>query len=298
MGLKFFPSRYPIMCAVMNQVSNLALALAVQEAGCMPSLQIDRYNQDKTINHDKVHAELGEFVLSAGNSNLVLVAAEEDLFDYAFIKAVRQHRISHLEILGNEVNTTAHWLDPRMNLAIQYVKQTTKILTRAINTPSTNPYADGICIKGKESAGFAGSVSVCDLFEQQKAISTQAVIPYGGIGTPQQVKHYLEKGAAGVAVGTLFAATQESCLSTSTKLSMCNSSASDLVTFQETGQNALVLGNKESVLTDSQDWNRSASLATGIAGRGGHIYAGAGIDHVTEIKTVKQVVDYLVQHIV
>ena len=95
MGMKFFPTRWPIMCAVMNRVSDLNLALAVHEAGAMPSLQISRYNDNRTINHDTVNAELAEFVNLAGTSNLVLAVAPEDLFDYTFVKLINHYRISH-----------------------------------------------------------------------------------------------------------------------------------------------------------------------------------------------------------
>ena len=38
MHQKFFNSKYPIICAGMNRVSDVKLALAVKQAGCYPSL--------------------------------------------------------------------------------------------------------------------------------------------------------------------------------------------------------------------------------------------------------------------
>ena len=283
------------MCAVMNGVSDLKLAAAVADAGAMPSLQINRYNNDLTINHDAVDQELNEFVKLTGNSNVVLVAAEEDFLDYEFIKLVRQYKISHVEILGNEIDTSAFWYNSQFILGLRYLQKTSKIMSRLLSNTSTNMHPDAFCIKGKESAGFAGSTSVAELFSKQQQISNKAVIPYGGIGTPAQVKQYIDQGAAGVAVGTLFAATHESCLSHETKLAMCNSSFANITQFKETGQNALVLGSLQS---NKKDWNHSLDLKNGIAGQGGLIYAGSAIDHVTEIRTVKQVVDYLTQDLV
>lgn len=290
MGVNFFPSRWPIMCAVMNQVSDLNLALAVHSAGAMPSLQINRYNADRTINYDLVNHELSEFSKQAGNSNLVLVMAQEDFVDYKFIKLVRQHQVSHVEILGNKIDSSEYWNTAQFHLGLKYIKQTSKILYRVLSNTSDNSHIDAFCIKGKESAGFAGSISVADMFNQQQAISNKALIPYGGIGTPEQVKHYMDCGAAGVAVGTLFAATHESCLSTETKLAMCGASSTQLTQFKETGQNALVLGVLKS---SKQDWNHEHDLKNGIAGNGGLVYAGTAIDYITEIRTVQQVMDYL-----
>ena len=278
------------MCAVMNQVSDLNLALAVHAAGAMPSLQINRYNNDRTINHDFVNQELSEFTKSTGNCNVVLAISEEDLLDIAFIKLIQQHKVSHVEILSNAIDNSSYWYNPRFQFGLKYIKQTSKVLARILGAVSANPHADAFCIKGKESAGFSSSVSVSDLFDQQQVISDTALIPYGGIGTPVQVKQYMDRGAAGVAVGTLFAATRESCLSTKTKLAMCGSNSDQLSQFKETGQNALVLGTLES---KEQDWNHEHDLKNGIAGHGGLVYAGSAIDHVTEIRTVQQVVDYL-----
>jgi len=287
---KFLPSRWPIMCAVMNGASDINLALAVHAAGAMPSLQIDRYNDDQTINHEHVDHILSEFTKQAGNGHVVLAIAEEDFLDYKFIKLVREYHVSHVEILSNEIDSSRYWHQPQFHLGLKYVKQTSKVLSRMLSTAHANSHTDAFCIKGKESAGFAGAVSVSDLFDQLRTISSKALIPYGGIGTPAQVKQYLDRGASGVAVGTLFAATHESCLSTETKLAMCGSSSDQLTQFKETGQNVLVLGTLRS---NEQDWNHEQDLKNGIAGHGGLVYAGSAIDHVTEIRTVQQVVDYL-----
>ena len=282
------------MCAVMNQVSDLNLALAVHEAGAMPSLQIDRYNNNRTINYDRVDYELSEFTKQAGNGHLVLVAAPEDLLDYQFLKLIGQYNISHVEILGNEIDSSMHWCKPQISVSIKLLKKTTKILIRATGTVTFNPWADAVCIKGKESAGFAGNVSVSELFDQHQAVANTPLIPYGGIGTPVQVKNYMDRGAAGVAVGTLFATTHESCLDTNTKLAMCGASFAQITQFKETGQNALVLGTLES---SEQDWNHEQDLKNGIAGRGGLVYAGSAIDHVREIRSVKEIVEHLVEEL-
>ena len=194
MGMKFFPTRWPIMCAVMNRVSDLNLALAVHEAGAMPSLQISRYNDNRTINHDTVNAELAEFVNLAGTSNLVLAVAPEDLFDYTFVKLINHYRISHVELLGNEIDNSAHYYDPRFELGMKYLKKTTKILRRTLGKIIDDSWSDALCIKGKDSAGFAGQISVSDLFDQYCATTSKNLIPYGGIGSPTQVKQYIVHG--------------------------------------------------------------------------------------------------------
>jgi enoyl-[acyl-carrier protein] reductase II len=294
----FFPSRWPIMCAVMNGVSDLNLALAVRKAGAMPSLLLNRYNSDNTINYDLINDALNEYQRITGDVNLVFAIAEEDLFDYQLVKILRHFKVSHVEFLSNHIDTSHIWHRKDFQTAIKYMQSTTKIMSRIFNTKE-NDLVDALCIKGKESAGFSGTVSVKDTFQKQKLITpATAIIPYGGVGTPEQVKYYITQGAAGVAVGTLFAASMESCLSTEVKTAMCKKSSTDITIFSDTNQNALVLGEKDQVLTsNTHDWNRSSSLATGIHGNGevGHIYAGHSIDYVTKIRSVAEIVDYLTE---
>ena len=60
----------------------------------------------------------------------------------------------------------------------------------------------------------------------------------------------------------------------------------------DTDQNTLILGDKEEVLNTSGR-NRQDSLSEGLYGDGktGHMYAGKSIDHVTEIRSVKEIVE-------
>lgn len=291
----FFPSRWPIMCASMNGASNLTLALAVHEAGAMPSLSLDRYNDDNTINHDLINEAFKSYQQSTGHVNLVFVLSHEDLFDYQLVKLLRQYKVSHIEFLSNKLDSSHYWNQKDFQNAIKFMQVTTKIMGRVSN-PMDNNFLDAFCIKGKESGGFTGQHSVKDLFHQQRITTPdQSLIPYGGIGTPEQVAYYIKNKAAGVAVGTLFAASKESCLDHKVKLAMCSKTSNDIVNFSDTKQNALVLGDLNSVLHDKSHWNRSASLKKGISGNAGHIYAGHSIDYVTEIRSVAEIVDYLTE---
>lgn len=291
--MNFFPSRWPIMCAVMNGVSDLALASAVHSAGAMPSLLI------KWNTCDLLHDQLKEFVRLNGNGNCVLQLVYKDLGNPIVLDLIEQYKISHVELFGmmgipnhkmqNEFNTVMSY--PKYFEGYKRLKNTSRIITRIL-TPSSGQGIDAYALKGSDSAGFSGNMSVQDLFLQQKTQTPNVpLIPYGGVGTPEQVSWYMQNGAAGVAVGTLFAATHESCLDISTKQQMVKANSKD-ITKLKTTQNALVLGEV------STDVNHQISLDQGIAGRGGLIYAGPAVDHVTEIRTVKQVIEYLTQDLV
>jgi NAD(P)H-dependent flavin oxidoreductase YrpB (nitropropane dioxygenase family) len=136
------------------------------------------------------------------------------------------------------------------------------------------------------------------MFDQQRQLTPNAVvIPYGGVGTPEQVAYYLGAGAAAVAVGTLFAACAESPLSEATKQAMITASANSLVRMLDSNQNMLPLGALTDIVESKgqSGANRDGSLHAGIYGDGtvGHIYSGHGIQHVDRIRTVKETVEYL-----
>jgi NAD(P)H-dependent flavin oxidoreductase YrpB (nitropropane dioxygenase family) len=126
------------------------------------------------------------------------------------------------------------------------------------------------------------------------------LIPYGGVGNSSQVLDYLSNGAASVGVGTLFAMSQESPLSIEVKEKMIQKTSNDITKAHSTGQNLISLNKRDGLESIADgDWNRTSLLNKGIFGKGdqGLVYVGHAIDQVTEIKTVKQIVDQLVDQI-
>lgn len=288
-GIDFFPSRWPIMCAVMNGVSDLSLALAVHEAGAMPSLMV---NGEHRI--EKLGSVLREFVKSVGHANLVLSLNYYDLVNIDIVKLVRQYKVSHVELLGmtSQQEFDHVMSEPLVRNGLKFVQSTTKIMIRIFSPTQARSQLQAYALKGSDSGGFTGNLSVSELFVQQQQLTPgMKLIPYGGIGTAKQVAEYIRRGAAAVAVGTLFAATKESCLAESVKQQMILSSSTALTKFT-TSQQALVLGPHSEVVADITP-NRQASLESGIAGQGGLIYAGKSIDYVTKTRSVQEVVDYL-----
>jgi NAD(P)H-dependent flavin oxidoreductase YrpB (nitropropane dioxygenase family) len=301
---KFFNSRYPIMEALMNGGSDLPLALAVADAGAFPSYW---YRGNK----EELHNDIKEFIKAVGHSNIAVGGINiTQLADLEFLKIINELKISHIEILatdyrtGNFLPIDGFLSDTKLSIGMKFLKKTSKILTRIYKPTDSvvsTAYFDGYCIKGQESAGKTSDFSVSELFDKQKNISDNYLIPYGGIGTPQQVKDYINRGAPAVAVGTLFAASLESSLSTESKHQLIKSTSANLTKLVDTDQNSLVLDNnfKTNVPSVSKDWNRQAYLEQGLHGNGnqGLLYIGKAVDYVTEIKPVKKIVEYLVSEI-
>ena len=292
----FFPSHWPIMCAVMNQVSDLRLALAITEAGGLASLYVDRYDQQGNLQPDLVNQTLSEFKAVTGHCQLVLGLDEYDILHPGMMQILLHYRPSHVEFLSNQQHGSNAWYDPKFLICLTRLKIHTKIPCRVVDQWNLNSHADALCIKGKDSAGCTGDLSVSDLFDILKAkYQTVPLIPYGGIGSPAQVRQYMDRGAAGVAVGTMFAASQESCLSQQAKWAICHNSSGQIRQLTGTKQNAIILTDQTDLPIDPTDWNREHSLKRGILGDGhqGHLYVGKSIDQVSEILPVKEIMHYL-----
>jgi len=297
---KFFNSRYPIMEAVMNGGSDLPLALAVADAGAFPSYWYQ--------SNEQLYDDITEFIKCTGHCNIVVGGLVFQRFaDLELLKIINQLKISHVEILatdhrtGNFISMNEVFSDIKIATRLNMLKQTSKIMTRIYEPTSctlSTAYFDGFCIKGKESAGKSGNYSVSELFDIQKANSINSLIPYGGVGTPKQVKDYLDRGAAGVAVGTLFAASRESSLSDEAKQQIINANSSTLTRLTDTNQNSLLLDVdfKTAMPSTETDWNRQQYLNQGLHGNGseGLLYIGKGVDYVDKIKSVKDIIKYLV----
>jgi NAD(P)H-dependent flavin oxidoreductase YrpB (nitropropane dioxygenase family) len=314
MHKNYFNSRYPILLALMNRASTMPLALACWEAGVFPSLSIPfekiRLATDPEDRADAINQTLKEFKKNTGNCNVVLGLTHEELDDAKIMSLLLDYQVSHCELHSVKQKTKMsntvmekfsknpglyqHWYQKKLH---QY--STIKFMERCREIQSRDNGV-AICVRGSDAAGGTNTeLTTQEMFDQQQQLTPDAVIvPYGGIGTPEQVAYYLNAGAVGVAVGTLFAACAESPLSEATKHAMISANADSLVRLPDTRQHILPLGKLTDIIDDQGQTgaNRDGSLRTGIYGDGtvGHIYAGRGIQHVNSIRTVRQTVEYLI----
>jgi len=298
--------------AAMNRVSTLPLALACWDAGVFPSLmvpfQIDDFQTDMSPEErrDAINQTLFEFKKITGNCDVVVGLSYGELDDAATMKLIQDHQVSHVELFNVADKTRLYhpmkdkyqklyepWFAKKLKTygSIRFMERCRQLTNSTLGT--------AICLHGSDGAGGTNlELTTQQMFDQQQQLTPGAVvIPYGGVGTPKQVAYYLGAGAAAVAVGTLFAATQESPLSEATKYAMISASADSVTRMPDSNQNMLPLGALNNIIDSKRQSgaNRDGSLHTGIYGDGtvGHIYAGCGIQHVDRIRTVKETVEYL-----
>jgi hypothetical protein len=287
--MKHFESIYPIICAPMNQVSDLELALAVNRAGAMPGIMRYCY---KTKN-DFFDA-IEKFVSITNSSNIIIALDDRDIIHPLTIKKIIDLKISHVMRYPNE--------DPSLteNQKITAYKAATKILgTLPCKTIELFLKKDFYVsessiyfLKGSDGAG-RGVVPTEELFDHYKERYPNAsFVPVGGISCSNDVQKYLDKGAVAVAVGTMFAASKESCLSEEAKEKIVHSSSKNLVRLtEEKNQQSIIFSR-----IPEDDKNNTESLKLGIkSGQVGHLFLGKAVDSIDRIRTVEETVQYLIK---
>jgi len=307
MSNKIFNSKYPILEACMNKGSTLPLALAVHNAGAYPSLCSWTYEN----NHKLMRNDLKNFVENTGSNNIHISfeLIELEKYNAECLSMIKDFNIPTIEIIfaryGIHLSETE--LNNKAQTLFGPIKDIGTKIFRRIFFPITEEqrqlhFLDGFCVKGHDAAGGSSygdnPPSTQELFLKQQELTPNAlVIPYGGVGTAEQVKNYFDLGASIIAVGTVLAASAESPIKIETKLAMVNASKQDLQKFSYNNKinykmNALPF----EAYTHQDDPNRTASLVSGLYKKNtkqGHVYAGHSIDHITEILPCTTIVQNL-----
>jgi NAD(P)H-dependent flavin oxidoreductase YrpB (nitropropane dioxygenase family) len=295
-------TKYPLMAAAMNQVSDANLAIAVREAGALPSISIFNYaDHDDNVDYSLLEDELTKYIETTGDGLLVL-SVDPTVIDIRLISLLQKYSISHLELIPNYHSIkNSHSRSVLENNLYKIQALGIKIILKVVVYPKdikywsvwNNKKVDIICVKGPLGAGRVSTTNV-DLVELTKQATTSGipVIAVGGISTAEQVSMLLEAGAIAVGIGTLFAASSESCLSIKAKQQLVMASYKDLSPLPtlDLSQNALVI-----TATDPSDTvNNSKGLICGInTGTSGHIFAGKSVDSITQIDSVKNIIERL-----
>lgn len=303
---EFLGCKYPIVASPMNRVSDLKLAIACAKVGIFPSFNIFNWWNpiDNALAVSVVDRELKEFRDRAPGDFLLSVTTQLLTTEYIY-KLVVDNKVSHLEILDQPDEDSSVTLSNH-NIFQRYKTAGVKIIPKQLSGHNaTNAVMDGIMLKRKEGAGRG--FEHINMDEEIVKIKNNApnlpIILSGGIGTTQDIQKYLDMGCIAVGIGTLLAASEESCINIESKRKMIEATSQDIKRMGNgkgpkkpiydiySSQNALVF----SEMPGNDDFNNTRSLATGVRNANmGHIFAGMGIDHIKEIKPVNDIIQELV----
>ena len=302
---EFFNTKYPIACMAMNKVSDVNLAIAVRKAGCLPSLSIFNYFiKVGVIGPALFERDLKDYHAAVGDASILISTNTEILLNLSgFLDILLTYRVKAVEIILEDQEADA---EHRRTVVLPEVVSRlqangTMVFAKALVPNDTLPSANGIVLKGPDGAGRGNLTgeTLEQLFETfTKKFPGEHVITSGGVGTSEQVKYYMDRGAFGVGIGTMFAVSAESKISTETKLKLVASGAADVKRLDNgktdnDSQNAVVFAE---VAGDNH--NNTRGLMAGIKSPTvGHVFIGQGIEHANEILTCEQIVQRLVRDI-
>ena len=295
----------------MNQVSDSKLAIAAHDAGIVPSLTVPFIpGSDEIqmkINLDKALVEfeknLIEFRKHTPNGEIIAAFSPKIFSNYSIIELIIKYKISHIEFFDRLEQKNIPILQTLRKLNIKIIQ---KYLTLGATPVEEKPklfidavsHVDAINLKGPDGAARVINTNETLMRRYEifrKKFPTKPIIVSGGISTSAEIKQYLDAGAAAVGLGTVFALSEESCISHEKKLSLINMSYGDVskVKAGSMYQNAIVF-----TPTPDTDENNSVGLVVGRdSADKGLIFVGKGIDNVNAIKPVAQIVEELTKDV-
>lgn len=290
-------TKYPIICSPMNGVSDVKLAIACHNAGILPSLVPYCYSTDDKIDIPRVEAALGEYMTATNNGKLLIAVESFEYADEQLFNLLVKYKISMVEVLDVNRETLKGIYQTSLKAKEHNIKTALKItggLDMVEKIFNHIGQFDGISIKGPAGAGRGNDYLKLEheIPKIKKQFPNLSIIASGGINTSENVKTILDLGADAVSIGTMFCASEESSLSPETKNKVINSSMNDV--------KRLPTGERQKALIFSAvketDTNNTAGLIEGVkTGTSGHIFVGSGIDYITAIKPVSEIVNDLVK---
>ena len=279
-----FNSKYPIICAPMNRVSDLKLALACAEAGIVPSL-IPYPDFKLFLENIEEYKSTGKEIFAALELN--------ELLSPGLHKIILNSCITHIELIDIRADLlTDTNIEKIQQLKAAGIKIFLKILGHD-HVPQFSSVIDGVVIKGSEGAGR--SRLDVDLVAEIKKIKELypniAVIASGGVKNKQDIDELLAVGACAVSIGTMFAMSAESSVPEATKRALLEKTSADITrTQQGRSQRAIMFGTEKF----QDDENNTAGLEKGLrTGTTGHIFMGNAISEIQDILPVDTIVKKL-----
>lgn len=306
---KMLGIKYPVIMAPMFLVSNATMTIAAIKAGITGAIPALNYRTDKEFRaaikeiKDKANGPFG-INLIVNKSNIRM-----------------KEQLNTCVELGVDFIITSLG-SPR--LVIEACKpKGIKVFCDVVDVEYAIKVeelgADAVIAVNSEAGGHAGPMSYKELIPLLVSKCTIPVISAGGVGTGQQFKRMLDLGACGISMGSPFIATNEAGVSDDYKQAIVDYGAKDIImTTKLSGTPCTVIntpyvqeiGTKqtwiERLLNKNRTLKKYAKMLTFYKGMKslekaafGATYktvwcAGPSIEYVTEVQSVKEIVEKLI----
>ncbi len=211
--------KHPIIMAPMFLVSNTKMLIAASKSGitgCVPALNY------RTI--DELKAAIKELKEQCeGPFGINLIVNKSNFLYKEQLQVCCELKVAYIiTSLGSPEETIkqAHKVGVKVFCDVTDLAYAKKVESLG---------ADAIIAVNKEAGGHAGPTPLQELVPQLVKECNIPVISAGGVGNHQQLQEVLSLGAAGVSVGSLFIASDESDVSQDYKEACVNYNAKDIV---------------------------------------------------------------------
>lgn len=301
--------KYPIIMAPMFLVSNIEMLVAASESGITGAIPALNF---RTIEDFEIAIkELKE--KCKGPFGINLIVNKSNFLYKEQLKVCCKYKVDYIiTSLGSPEETIkeAHKVGTKVFCDVtdlDYAKKVEKL------------GADAIIAVNKEAGGHAGNISYKELVPLLIKNCDIPVISAGGVGNHDQMNEILKLGAAGLSIGSLFIASNESGVSKEYKDACVNYGAKDIVfTTKLSGSKCTVIKTPyvEKIGTDQnfiekilnknkrlKKWFKAFTFYKGMKNLQNAAFsatyktvwcAGPSIEYVKEIKPVAEIVKDLV----
>ena len=216
-GRAFLGSRHAIMAGAMTWVSERTLVSAISNAGGFGVLACGGMPPELLAAEIAATAALTDEPFGVN-----LITMHPQLMQ--LIDTCRASGVTHVVLAGG--------IPPGQ--AVEAIKPFAKLIAFAPNFALARKLlrsgADALIIEGSEAGGHIGPVSLAVLAQEiLPALPDAIIFAAGGIGRGEAIAAFAEMGAAGVQLGTRFAAAAESIAHPAFKKAFLRASARDAV---------------------------------------------------------------------
>jgi nitronate monooxygenase len=301
---------YPILMAPMFLVSNTSMTIEALDSGITAAFPALNYRTDEELRQaiDTIRKA------SSKPFGVNLIVNKSNPKYKSQLKTCTEKKVDFIiTSLGNpkEVIDQCKPLGIKVFCDVVNIEYAKKVVELG---------ADALVAVTKEAGGHAGPQSAQELVPALKKMFSIPVIAAGGVSRKVDIDRLLALGADGVSVGTLFIASEESPVSDEYKQALLDYGAKDVVLTSNLSGSPLTVintpyvqrvGTKASFLSRMMKKNRKLKklIKMLVAFRGMKAIekaafkstyktfwvAGPSIEHIHEIKAVKQIVKNLVK---
>lgn len=217
-GCDFLGTQYSILGGAMSWVSERHLVSSISNAGGFGVLASGAMEPERL--DEEIKATRAMTKLPFGVNLITMHPKLDALMDVCF-----ENNVSHIVLAGGlpREKMIKHIRD--FGAKVMVFAPTLALAKRLVRIG-----AQAVVIEGSEAGGHVGPVSLNVLAQEiLPSLEEVPVFVAGGIGRGEAMLSYLEQGAAGVQLGTLFAASQESIAHDNFKKSFFRASAREAV---------------------------------------------------------------------